>query len=311
VARPRRHTEVVALSTDQTPSSEAEASAPTCAACGAPLASDQRYCLSCGEPAVPMSSVLRAGLLTSAGGDPFGSGRDPGSTPAAPPASLLAATGSASSGPRGPHDQRQTLNVIAGVGVLLLAMGVGVLIGRSSNGSAKPAAAPQVISVASAPGATGAGTTSTTAEPTFNDNWPSEKKGFTVQLETLPQSGTRVSAVEAAKTAATGKGAKGVGALKSEDFSSLTAGSYVIYSGVYTKKSEAEKALPGLKKSFSGAKVIEVSNGSTGSEPPESNKVGESLKKPAPPSVLEGVNKAKGKSYVQKAKELPNVISTG
>ncbi|HEX3693190.1 MAG TPA: hypothetical protein VHU13_07590 [Solirubrobacteraceae bacterium] len=259
-----------------------------------------------------MSSVLRAGLPANAP-DPFGAGRDPGSTPATPPASLLAASaagaGAGRGGPGAPHDNRQTLNVIAGVGVLLLAMGVGVLIGRSSNGSAKPAA-PQVISVASAPTSTGTGTTSSTAEPTFSDDWPSGKKGFTVQLEALPQSGAKVTAVQAAKSAASGKGAKGVGALKSEDFSSLTAGSYVIYSGVYTKKAEAEKALPGLKKNFPSAKVIEVSSGGAIGEAGESNKVGESFKKPAPSSVLEKVNKAKGKSYVQKSKELPNVIST-
>jgi hypothetical protein len=209
-------------------------------------------------------------------------------------------------GPGDPHSQ--TLNVIAGVGVLLLAMGVGVLIGRSSGGSAKPAvAAPQVISVASTPTAT----SSTSSESTFKDDWPAEKTGFTVQLEGLPQSGTTVAAVQAAKSAATGKGVKGVGALESEHFSSLSPGSYVVYSGVYGKKSEAEKALPGLKKSFPGAKVIEVSNGSSASEPPESSKVGESLKHPAPPSVLDGVNKSKGKSYEQKSKSLPNVISTG
>ncbi len=76
-----------------------------------------------------------------------------------------------------------------------------------------------------------------------------------MQLQTLPQPGTAVSAVEAAKTAASAKGAKAVGALKSEEFSSLTAGSYVIYSGDYHKRAEAEKALAGLRKSFPGAKV--------------------------------------------------------
>ena len=282
------------------PSDPLAPAASTCAACGAPLAADQRYCLACGEPAVAMSSVLRAGLPPQ-----------PGAAAAMPDAPTLV-TGAPPLPPSaGPGERNQTLNVIAGVGVLLLAMGVGVLIGRSSNGSPKPVAAtPQVISVASAP----TGTTSTPgasgAEPTFSDDWPAEKKGFTVQLETLPQTGTKVSAVEVAKSAAGAKGAKGVGALKSEDFSSLTAGTYVIYSGVYNKKSEAEKALPALQKSFPGAKVIEVSNGTVG-EPGESSKVGESFKKPAPPSVLEKVNKAKGKSYVQKAKELPNVISTG
>jgi hypothetical protein len=263
------------------------------------VAADQRYCLHCGARLTPMSSVLREASGNGASAGPGGA------PPASPPPALVNGVPAtpAQADPRNP-----TLNTIAGVGVLLLAMGVGVLIGRSAGGSTKPAAAaPQVISVASTPTSTG----STASEPTFNDDWPSEKTGFTVQLETLPQSGTKVSAVDAAKASASGKGAKGVGALKSEDFSSLAAGSYVIYSGVYTKKSEAEKALPALKKSFPGAKVIEVANGSSPGEPPESNKVGESLKKPAPPSVLEKVNKAKGKSYVQKAKELPNVISTG
>lgn len=246
-----------------------------------------------------MSSVLRGGPSNGASAQTAG-----GPPPASPPPALLNGASAASA----TAESRNQLNAIAGVGVLLLAMGVGVLIGRSSGGSSKAPAAPQVISVASAP-ATSSSSAPTT-EPTFNDDWPSEKTGFTVQLETLPQSGTKVSAIESAKTAATGKGAKDVGALKSEDYASLTAGSYVVYSGVYTKKPEAEKALSTLKKSFPGAKVIEVSTTAPG-EAPESNKTGESLKKPAPPSVLENVNKSKGKSYVQKAKELPNVISTG
>jgi hypothetical protein len=56
--------------------------------------------------------------------------------------------------------------VIAGVGVLLLSMGVGVLIGRAgSNGTGKAATPPaQVISVASSPGAA-AITTPTTSTP--------------------------------------------------------------------------------------------------------------------------------------------------
>lgn len=275
------------------------------------MATDQRYCLHCGARLTPMSSVLHGGYSNGASAaapaasQPTALNGAPAAPATTPPPTLVngVPATSAAGEPRNP-----TLNTIAGVGVLLLAMGVGVLIGRSSGGSVKPAAAaPQVISVGSTP----TSTNSAAAEPTFNDDWPSEKTGFTVQLETLPQTGTKVAAVESAKSSAGSKGAKDVGALKSEDFSSLTAGSYVIYSGVYTKKSDAEKALPGLKKSFSGAKVIEVSNGSSPGEPPESSKVGESLKHPAPPSVLEKVNKAKGKSYVQKAKELPNVISTG
>lgn len=200
--------------------------------------------------------------------------------------------------------------MIAGVGVLLLAMGVGVLIGRS--GAPKQSAAPpQVITVASAAPATGASTTSST-ETSFTGDWQSGKSGYTVQLQTLPQSGTAVSAVESAKSAAGAKGAKAVGALKSEEFSSLSAGSYVIYSGIYNKKPEAEKALSGLKKSFPGAKVIKVSNSGASStaEPPTSSPggVGESVNHPAPSSVLKSLKSAKGKSYEEKSKNLPNVV---
>jgi len=211
-----------------------------------------------------------------------------------------------------------TMTVFAGVGVLLLAMGVGVLIGRSgSPSSPKQSAAPaQVISVSSTPAA---GTSTAAGESSFTGDWPSGTTGYTVQLQTLPRSGSSVSAVEAAKTAASAKGAKGVGALRSEEFASLTAGNYVIYSGVYPKKAEAVKALAGLQKRFPGASAIHVSSGSSGSssgssEPSRSSSgsgVGSSESHPAPPSVLESLKTSKGKSYEEKSKNLPNVISTG
>ena len=264
--------------------------AAACASCGAPLAPDQRYCLECGERRVPMSSVL-------AGGRPGGQGQWAAPAGPRPPAG---------SGPADPAEPRNgTLAVIAGVGVLLLAMGVGVLIGRSSA-SRQSAAPAQVISVASGGGA---GTSTTAAnEGPFTGDWPSGTKGYTVQLQTLPQAGTTVSALETAKSQATAKGAKAVGALKSDEFSSLTAGSYVIYSGVYHKRSEAQKALGGLKKSFPGASVVEVSSGSSSSGAGGS---GSSITHPAPATVLEGLKSAKGKSYEEKSKNLPNVVSTG
>lgn len=207
--------------------------------------------------------------------------------------------------------RNNTLTVIAGVGVLLLAMGVGVLIGRSS--SSKQSAAPaQVISVAAAPSS---GTTTTaSSEAPFTGNWPSARSGYTVQLQTLPQSGTAVGAVESAKSAASAKGAKAVGALETEEFSSLTSGSYLIYSGVYHKRPEAEKALAALKKRFPGAKVVSVSSGgsssSSGAEPPTSSPggVGQSEAHPAPPSVLKSLKAVKGKSYEERSKNLPDVV---
>jgi hypothetical protein len=231
----------------------------------------------------------------------------PGASP--PPGSRQA--------PAGGPPRSNAVTAIAGVGVLLLAMGVGVLIGRSGGGSGRTAAsAPQVITVGTAP-ATGAGT-SATESPTFTDDWPAGTEGFTVQLQTLAQASTQTSAVEAAKTAASAKGAKGVGALKSEDFSSLKAGSYIVYSGVYHKKSEAEKALGGLKKTFPEARVITVS--SAGERPAAAGHgarsgsgapgAGSGSSTPASPKALEELNKTKGKSYEEKSKNLPNQVET-
>jgi hypothetical protein len=257
------------------------------------MAPDQRYCLECGERRTPMSSVLL-------GGPPQRPGAGPPPAALAPPAAPAPVDG---------WQRGATLTVIAGVGVLLLAMGVGVLIGRS--GATKSGAVPQqVISVASTP-ATGTSAPAS-SEASFTDDWPSATSGFTVQLKTQPQPGTTVSAVEAAKAAAVAKGAKGVGALKSEDFTSLPAGHYVIYSGVFHRKAEADRALAGLKRSFPGASVIAVSNGSAGSGGGAAGAAGAggSLSKPAPASVLPSPGK-KGKSYEQESKNLPNVISTG
>ena len=83
------------------------------------------------------------------------------------------------------------LGLLAGVGVLLLAMGVGVLIGRAGN--SKPAAArPEVITEAAPTPASGSG------EAAFASDWPASRSGYTVQLSTLPSSST-VAAVTAAR----------------------------------------------------------------------------------------------------------------
>jgi hypothetical protein len=258
------------------------------------MAEDQRYCLHCGERRVAQSSFLAGGHPASGFGQ-----QAPG------PSGAFAQATEAPGGAR-----FSTTAVIAGVGVLLLAMGVGVLIGRSGNTK-------QVVAAQQAPVSATTSAASASSEPSFSDDWPSGRSGYTVQLQTLPQSSTKVSAVQAAKASASARGAKNVGALRSEDFSSLTAGSYVVYSGVYHKKAEAQKALPGLKKLFPLASVISVSSSARGSKQ-SSSSGGEAssggagnISKPAPPSVVEGLHNSKGQSYEQKSKNLPNVISTG
>lgn len=295
------HEKAATLSTESIASSSPSSveTAERCASCGAPLVADQRYCLQCGERRVPVSDFLRGGAPSS-------------STPSAtPPGAIPPLVKTASAG--GSQQRNNALTVIAGVGVLLLAMGVGVLIGRAGGSKQAPAPA-EVITVGSTAGAGGAGGT---AEESFTDDWPSGTKGFTVQLEKLPQEGTTVKAVEQAKAAEGARGAGSVGALKSEDFSSLPSGSYIVYSGVYHKRAEAQKALGGLKRKFPGAAVIEVSNssgkagsGSSGSAGGSSGS-GSSVTHPAPSSVLESLKGTKGKSYEEKSKNLPDVVSTG
>jgi hypothetical protein len=133
-----------------------------CAHCGAPLARDQRYCLECGAPRTYLSGMLLERLRAPGGQARSG---QPGQ-----PAQAMAPNGMApytTAAPSSAWPRNNVLTLIAGIGVLLLAMGVGVLIGRSGGSSAASTPAPQVTVVGGGAGATGAGaaTTPTTTTP--------------------------------------------------------------------------------------------------------------------------------------------------
>lgn len=110
-------------------------SGDTCPNCGGSLAADQRYCLACGhrrgDPRLPfMDAVV---FMESA--------KQPAPREAAP-------------GAAAPASERRPLisanaSLVAGVATLILAIGVGVLIGRSGDGGSSNAAAPapQVITI--------------------------------------------------------------------------------------------------------------------------------------------------------------------
>jgi hypothetical protein len=118
-----------------------------CVSCGTPMSSDQRYCVACGERRGKPRFSLPAG-----------------GTAGALPSTELAPASASPPAPRAPRASSGT-TIVAGVGTLLLAMGVGVLIGRNSAGSvnARPvqAAAPTVVTVGG-----GAGTGITAASAT-------------------------------------------------------------------------------------------------------------------------------------------------
>jgi hypothetical protein len=298
------------VSTQASPVSPVSESVP-CPQCGAPTALDQRYCLECGERRVSIGDRPARSQFLNALFIP----------PSARPVAAAPTTAGSGFSPG-------AASIIAGVGVLLLAMGVGVLIGRSGvkTSSAGPA---EVVSV-SAPSAgsgtaAGASTPSTTAASaagTFSDDWPASKNGYTVQIQSLPVAGTQPSEVGAAKAAAAAKGAQSVGALRSEDFKGLPSGLYLVYSGIYTSNAQAKAALPGLRKHFPSAAVIHV-NGASGSAAappsagaasgtsPSGGAVGEKDTTGKSGASSPSSSSTSGQSYEQKSRNLPNVVSTG
>jgi len=112
-----------------------------CAACGTQLATDQKYCLNCGE---------------RRGKPRFALGSSPAPAAAAP---------AAPSRPSKKQRLSSSTALVAGVGTLLLAMGVGVLIGHTDSGSSKNANAPaQIITVGGASGGTSTGAAAATTQ---------------------------------------------------------------------------------------------------------------------------------------------------
>jgi hypothetical protein len=169
-----------------------------CVNCGAPLASDQRYCVNCGE---------RRGK--------------PRFTVAAPqqePAREVVTTRSSSASPRRPRASAG-FTLIAGIATLLLAMGVGVLIGHNNSGAgtAKQAATPAITingagstagasGTAASTGATGSGAAKTASHKNAKTG------GSTKAAKSSAPSKVVVQKAQAAASKVTGGSAKTAGA---------------------------------------------------------------------------------------------------
>jgi hypothetical protein len=133
-----------------------------CTTCGTPLARDQRYCLACGARRTGLSPVLTDAPLVA------WSAVSPGQVAAAPvgPPPPVRGGSDAAAPPPGPRWAPDAA-LLAGAACLLLALLIGVLIGRAGHGTTPQAPAPQVITVgggAAAPAATP--TAVATATPT-------------------------------------------------------------------------------------------------------------------------------------------------
>ena len=111
-----------------------------CSACGAAMASDQRYCVECGQRRGPARVPFMDEMAQTAREAP-----------------------AARRSPRRRARMSVDATLIAGIGTLLLAMGIGVLIGRSSNGASSKSARVQVVTVAGGGPSGGAAAATTTA----------------------------------------------------------------------------------------------------------------------------------------------------
>ncbi|MGI8595156.1 MAG: hypothetical protein ACR2ML_12475 [Solirubrobacteraceae bacterium] len=267
-----------------------------CAYCKAPLAHDQRYCLHCGErraeARLPFMEIL-AGVTSL---------KDREGVPGAGGALVPAETVHE-------HVEEPTpkwmapLLAAAAVATLAIVLAVGIMIGGDDQ---KVASTPPVV-VGGGPGGGSGNQLAATTE--FVSDWPPDLEGWTVQLQKLPTDSTDVAAISAAKTAAEGKGATKVGALRSDDFSSLEAGSYVIYSGQFDDKKGATAALKGIQKDFPGAKVIQVAGSKGGSasqkEDPDALS-GKKEKATVSRSQLNDLERTAPEDYSKRSAKLPD-----
>jgi len=88
--------------------------------------------------------------------------------------------------------------------------------------------------------------------------WPAGKSGYTVVLESIPAGNGRADAVARARKAKQ-KGVAQVGIIDSSNYSSLHAGYFAIFAGVYATRPEAESASSSAHSSgFPDAYVAQV-----------------------------------------------------
>jgi hypothetical protein len=136
-------------------------------------------------------------------------------------------------------------------------------------------------------------------------DWPAGKNGYTVELGVLPKASSDAAAVTKAKSDATSKGASTVGVLDSDSYKSLPGGNYVVYSGVFAGKAQADAALKKLKAKFPSAQVVQVS-----SQAPKggTSYVGKSSAK-LNKTQLSNLNNLSGDAYAKQSRKLPTTTA--
>jgi len=214
-----------------------------CAGCGSPLGADQRYCLSCGIPRtgtrLPFLDVLHAEAASAGivehGSPPASLLRVPPLTPAPGAAGGWGGGSWAGGGGGGGRDGRRSIaarlregtGLFALVGVLLLALLVGLLLGHwVSAGSSNLAALPskQVVEIKYPQGALPAASPSTPTSTSTATSTPTSTSTSTETPSPAPASHASNPTVSALATSSGKEHAKAVEQALSRNGGSLTTG---------------------------------------------------------------------------------------
>jgi hypothetical protein len=228
-----------------------EPSEPHCHRCGAPHDRFQEYCLECGARLTPLPAQFRQRTTwTSASGSPLWFW-----------ASLLA------------------LLVIA---LITAAVVIAATKDDEKNAGSTSSTLPATVvptglttvpippttlsTVPTLPTTTTFPTTTTapitTTGPTTDASgltvWPAGKSGYTIILESVPESSGKSAAETKAKSAQS-KGLSQVGVLRTSDYKELTPGYYAVFSGVKDTQAEAEAGISQAKSAgYSAAYVRQI-----------------------------------------------------
>jgi hypothetical protein len=222
--------------------------------------------------------------------------------------------------------------------LLPIAVAVGVIVGRSGGSSDNEAllAALKEGNATAAVSSAGAGSGAENVSDT--SLLPSDfslDDGYTIKLSLLPIDGTDQAAADTAKSDAEDKGAKDVGIINPGDYASTPdqgQKDYILYSGEFKTKGDAEKALGDLKKDFPDAQVIGVKSSGAGGgssnsgaggagqviahtdhgdvhqvtvEPPSDEQIQEST------DIVNDIANQTGQDYTDQQAQLPDVIPVG